>query len=298
MSSDLTDGTVILEPRDGGRAAEQGVHLFAVVHEREEVGAVCVTVGADEIGRLTWELSPGFTGRGLATRAVNLLVDWSFRGLRLARVEAYVDFDNERAMRVATRSGLRREGVVRGHGRLEGGRADRVLFARLATDPPITEPGGFRELLNSFLPRKRAIAQMLVRDPDERVLLCRLTYKEDWDLPGGVVEVHESPQLAVSREVAEELSLDISTESLLLTDWLPSWSGWDDALCLVFDGGVHDPAILEQMVVQPREIRAAEFCTIEQVRERCADFTARRVESALANARGEGPSYTESGRAC
>lgn len=297
MSSDLTDGTVILEPRDGGRAAEQGVHLFAVVHEREEVGAVCVTVGADEIGRLTWELSPGFTGRGLATRAVNLLVDWSFRGLRLARVEAYVDFDNERAMRVATRSGLRREGVVRGHGRLEGGRADRVLFARLATDPPITEPGGFRELLNSFLPRKRAIAQMLVRDPDERVLLCRLTYKEDWDLPGGVVEVHESPQLAVSREVAEELSLDISTESLLLTDWLPSWSGWDDALCLVFDGGVHDPAILEQMVVQPREIRAAEFCTIEQVRERCADFTARRVESALANARGEGPSYTESGRA-
>ncbi|MGH3363947.1 MAG: NUDIX hydrolase [Nocardioidaceae bacterium] len=297
MSSDLTDGTVILEPRDGGRAAEKGVHLFTVVHEREEVGAVCVSVGADEIGRLTWELSPGFTGRGLATRAVNLLVDWSFRGLRLARVEAYVDAGNERAMRVATRSGLRREGVVRGHGRLGKGRADRVLFARLATDPPITEPGGFRELLNSFLPRKRAIAQMLVRDPDERVLLCRLTYKEDWDLPGGVVEVHESPQLAVSREVAEELSLDISTESLLLTDWLPSWSGWDDALCLVFDGGVHDPAILEQMVVQPREIRAAEFCTIEQVRERCADFTARRVESALANARGEGPSYTESGRA-
>jgi len=297
VSSDLTDGTVILEPRDGERAAEQGVHLFAVVHEREEVGAVCVTVGADEIGRLTWELSPGFTGRGLATRAVNLLVDWSFRGLRLARVEAYVDSGNERAMRVATRSGLRREGVVRGHGRLEEGRADRVLFARLATDPPITEPGGFRELLNSFLPRKRAIAQMLVRDPEERVLLCRLTYKEDWDLPGGVVEVHESPQLAVSREVAEELSLDISTESLLLTDWLPSWSGWDDALCLVFDGGVHDPAIIEQVVVQPREIRAAEFCTIEQVRERCADFTARRVESALANARGEGPSYTESGRA-
>jgi len=297
VSSDLTDGTVILEPRDGEKGAQRGVHLFDVVHEGKEVGAVCVTVGADEIGRLTWELSPGFTGRGLATRAVNLLVDWSFRGLRLARVEAYVDSDNERAMRVATRSGLRREGVVRGHGVLEEGRADRVLFARLATDPPITEPGGFRELLNSFLPRKRAIAQMLVRDPDERVLLCRLTYKEDWDLPGGVVEVHESPQLAVSREVAEELSLDISTETLLLTDWLPSWSGWDDALCLVFDGGVHDASILEQVVLQPREIRTAEFCTIEQVRERCADFTARRVESALANARGDGPSYTESGRA-
>jgi ADP-ribose pyrophosphatase YjhB (NUDIX family) len=296
VSSELTDGTVVLQPRRESDA-DDGVHLFDVLHEGSEVGAVCVTTGADDIGRLTWSLTPGFTGRGLATRAVNLLVDYCFRGLRLARVEAYVDSDNERAMRVATRSGLRREGVVRGHGVHPKGRADRVLFARLATDPPITEPGGFRELLNSFLPRKRAIAQMLVRDTHDRVLLCRLTYKEDWDLPGGVVEVHESPQLAVSREVAEELALDIKADSLLLTDWLPSWSGWDDALCLVFDGGVHEPSILERVVVQPREIRSAEFCTLDQVRERCADFTARRVESALANAHGEGPAYTESGRA-
>ncbi|HEX6247224.1 MAG TPA: NUDIX hydrolase [Nocardioidaceae bacterium] len=296
MTSELTDGTVVLRPRRETEGAEQGIHLFTVVHDDREVGAVCVTVGGDAIGRLTWELSPGFTGRGLATRAVNVLVDYAFRGLRLGRVEAYVPSDNERAMRVATRSGLRREGVVRGHGLHESGRSDRVLFARLATDPPITDPGGFRELLNSFLPRKRAIAQMLVRDPDDRVLLCRLTYKEDWDLPGGVVEVNESPQLAVSREVAEELALHIKADNLLLTDWLPSWSGWDDAVCLVFDGGVHDPAIIEQVVPQPREIRSAAFCTLDEVYERCADFTARRVESALANARGEGPSYTESGR--
>jgi ADP-ribose pyrophosphatase YjhB (NUDIX family) len=215
----------------------------------------------------------------------------------LGRVEAYVPADNEPAMRVATRSGLRREGIVRGHGVHEDGRADRVLFARLATDPPITEPEGFRELLNSFLPRKRAIAQMLVRDPEDRVLLCRLTYKQDWDLPGGVVEVNESPQLAVSREVAEELALEIKAGALLLTDWLPSWSGWDDAVCLVFDGGVHDARLVEQVVPQPREILDAEFCSPAQVRERCADFTARRIESALAGARGEGPSYTESGRA-
>jgi 8-oxo-dGTP pyrophosphatase MutT (NUDIX family) len=294
VSSELTDGTVVLEPRDGER--RDGVHLFDVVHEGKSVGAVCVTVLDDDIGQLTWELAPGYTGRGLATRAVNVLVDYAFRALRLARVEAYVESDNQRAMRVATRSGLRREGLARGHVAGSSGRNDRVVFARLATDPPISEPGGFRALLNSFLPRKRAISQMLVRDPDDRVLLCQLTYKADWDLPGGVVEVHESPQLAVSREIAEELSLEIKAASLLLTDWLPTWGGWDDALCLVFDGGVHDASILDQMVAQPREIRTAEFCTLAQVHERCADFTARRVESALANARGSGPTYTESGR--
>ena len=289
---DLTDGVVSLRRRP----SEEHAHLFAVTSEGSEVGAVCVVVHPDAVGRLTWELDPGFTGRGLATRAVGLLVDYAFRGLRLARVEAYVPPGNDRAMRVATRSGLLREGLVRGHGVVEESREDRVLFARLATDPPLSEPESFRALLNSFLPRKRAIAQMLVRDHDDRVLLCNLTYKQDWDLPGGVVEVHESPQLAVARELEEELALDIKAGGLLLTDWLPSWSGWDDALCLVFDGGVHDASIVDRVVAQPREIRSAEFCTPEQVRERCADFTARRIESALANVGGAGPSYTESGR--
>ncbi len=290
---ELTDGVVVLRPR----RSEPASHAFAVVVEREQVGAVEVSEQADSVGRLTWELSPAFTGRGFATKAVNLLVDYAFRGLGHARVEAYVDPANDRAMRVATRSGLRREGVVRGHGAGGDGRSDRVLFARLATDPPITEPGGFRELLNSFLPRKRAISQMLVRDTADRVLLCQLTYKADWDLPGGVVEVGEPPPRAVAREIEEELGLAVTAGSLLLTDWLPPWSGWDDALCLVFDGGVLDASVLEQVVVQPREIRSAQFCTLDEVRDRCADFTARRIEAALANSgAGGGPSYTESGR--
>jgi hypothetical protein len=49
-------------------------------------------------------------------------------------------------------------------------------------------------------------------------------------------------------------------------------------------------------VKQDREIRAATFCTIDEVRDRAADFTARRVESALANLKAPGPAYTESGR--
>ncbi len=173
------------------------------------------------------------------------------------------------------------------------------MYARLASDVPADRPEGFRALLNSFLPRKRAISQLLVRDPDDRVLLCQLTYKQDWDLPGGVVEVGESPQLAVAREVEEELALSIAPGRLLLTDWLPPWSGWDDALCLVFDGGVQDPAILDVVVRQEREIRSAAFVSLDEARERCADFTARRVASALANvaASGAGPAYVESGGA-
>jgi RimJ/RimL family protein N-acetyltransferase/8-oxo-dGTP pyrophosphatase MutT (NUDIX family) len=282
------------------REREAGTRLtFAVLHEGTTVGVVEARPEG-EAASLSWTMYSGHRGQGYATRATRLLVQHAFDHLGVRRVQAEIDPRNVASQRVATRSGLRREGLQR----LEPGMADRpdapgmMIYARLVSDPPVSEPEGFRALLNSFLPRKRAISQLLVRDREGRVLICRLTYKNDWDLPGGVVEVGESPQLAAAREVAEELALELDAGALLLTDWLPPWSGWDDAVCLVFDGGEHDASLTDGIVKETREIREAEFATVEQVRERCADFTARRIESALANlAAGGGPAYVESGGA-
>jgi len=302
---ELTDGVVVLRPRreddiEPARPAhdEEVDHWlvgFAIEHDGEVVGSVGIRAKGGGVGELSWTLYTGHHGHGHATRAVSMLADYAIEKLGMTRVEARVDPENARSLRVATRAGLRREGLVRGS-QDRVGPTDHVLLGRLADDPPIGDPASFRSLLNSLLPRKRAISQMLVRDPDARVLLCQLTYKFDWDLPGGVVEVDESPQLAVSREIHEELGLDILAGSLLLTDWLPPWGGWDDAVCLVFDGGVRDASILDDIVKQAREIRSAEFCAYDEIQERCADFTARRIEAALANVSGGGPSYTESGR--
>ena len=253
---------------------------------------------AGNVAALSWWLFAGSRGYGYASRAVQLLARYAFEHLDAKRVEAEIDPRNTASLRVATRAGLRREGVRR----VEPGMGDAadqtetVILARLASDKPTTEPEGFRALLNSFLPRKRAISQLLIRDPADRVLICQLTYKRDWDLPGGVVEVGESPRLAAAREVREELALDLESGALLLTDWLPPWSGWDDAVCLVFDGGTHEAALADDIRKQAREIQHAEFATVAEIRERCADFTARRIESALANlADGGGPAYVESG---
>ncbi|MBM9460382.1 NUDIX domain-containing protein [Nocardioides sp. zg-536] len=246
----------------------------------------------DGTARLTW--TSDLTDRGwrsavdiVRRQAAAALVDHD-------RVEVKVATDDEEGQRIATWAGLQREGVQRGR------TGDVVVYARLADDVPVHEPAGFRSLLNAFLPRKRGIAQMLVRDdtpgPEPRVLMCNLTYKSDWDLPGGVVEVGESPRLAVSRELEEELQLRITAGGLVLTDWMPPWGGWDDALCLVFDGGAHPEALADQVVPQAREIIAAQFLTLSEIDERATDFTARRVRAALASLAGTGPSYTESGR--
>jgi RimJ/RimL family protein N-acetyltransferase/8-oxo-dGTP pyrophosphatase MutT (NUDIX family) len=281
-------------------ADNRSVVAFVIEAGGEVVGSIDLRDVGDRTGHLSWAVYRGHRGNGYATRAARLLGDYAFTGLHLTRVEAKVEPENTGSIRVATRAGMRREGVRR----VNPGSGNRpetteyVYLARLRDDPPLDRPESFRAMLNSFLPRKRAIAQMLIRDDAGRVLLCRLTYKNDWDLPGGVVEVGESPQVAVSREVEEELALTVKAGPLLLVDWLPPWSGWDDALCLVFDGGVLDPSVLDGAVLQPREIRSVQFCTLEEVREHCADFTARRIESALRTLDGGGSTYTESGRAC
>lgn len=297
----LTDGVVTLRPdaAQTRRPDDTGEREFVIEVAGTDVGRCSVRLVDEHVGALNWELHPDHRRRGYATRAARMLVDYALTaagqgGLGLGRVELHLDPRDTASMHIAIRAGLHREGVLRlppdaDHDRIGG----YVVLSRLSSDPPLSEPDSFRTLLNSFLPRKRAIGQLLIRDTTERVLLCQLTYKSDWDLPGGVVEVGESPRLAAQREVAEELGLSINAGDLLLTDWMPSWRGWDDALCLVFDGGHHEPELTDRVVAQAREIRTAEFCSPEQIDDRCADFTARRIAAALST---DGVGYTESGR--
>jgi RimJ/RimL family protein N-acetyltransferase len=52
-------------------------------------------------------------GRGVATRALRLIVDWTAATTAIIRFELYTDVDNERSGRVALRAGFEPEGVRR-----------------------------------------------------------------------------------------------------------------------------------------------------------------------------------------
>jgi 8-oxo-dGTP pyrophosphatase MutT (NUDIX family) len=240
-------------------------------------GSVEVRRVLDHVGELSWTLYSGHRGNGTARRAVRLLIAYCFDDLGLGRVEAHVDPENVASLRLASRVGLRREGMARGRLTRGGEHRDEILLGRLATDPAPESATGFRALLNGALPRKRVIAQGLLRDPRGRVLLCELTYKPDWDLPGGVVESGESPREAVVREVEEELGLRLAPGPLVAVDWLPPWSGWDDACLLVFDLGTVGAAGTGDVVLEPREIAAVHWCDPAMVTEHSRGPTAARV---------------------
>lgn len=146
-----------------------------------------------------------------------------------------------------------------------------------------TESGrlAFIKILNSRLPKKRLIAQGLLRDTEGRVLLCELRYKKDWDLPGGVVDPGESPAACLAREVREELGLDFAVGGLIAVNWLPPYRGWDDALLLLFDLGEVPTDRLDDATLQPREIAAVHWVDLGEVDGHVAPYTASMIAEAI-----------------
>ncbi len=149
----------------------------------------------------------------------------------------------------------------------------------------------FIRTLNDRLPKKRAIAQGVLRDSTDRILLCELTYKAELDLPGGVVDPHESPAHAVVREVREELGIDVAPRRLLAVNWLPAWRGWDDATLFLFDlGRARDDLHVAASLLE-REIRALHWVTPGTLAGRVAPYTARMLDRLPAE--GHGTAYLE-----
>jgi len=268
----LADGTDLVLR---AASAEEGNHAFEVVWEGEQVGRVELL--ADDTGdaELIWAVVPEYRAVGVVERALRLVVEWAFAELGTHRVEARVDDADRDGVRAALRAGLRKEGVARSSLAARGSRADVLVLARLVGDPPPESHEGFIAMLNSNLPTKRAIAQGVLRDGDGRVLLCELTYKREWDLPGGVVDPSESPADCVAREIREELGIDVAVHGLLAVNWLPPWRGWSDATAFIFDLGVADDGLVQRTTLERREIRGLHWVGEEELEGRVAPYNQR-----------------------
>lgn len=269
--------------------------VFAVEHRGEIAGSVDVKQRGDGVGDLSWAVYPEHRHLGVATRAVRLLVDYAFAELGLVRVQAAVEVGNLASLRTAGRAGLRREGVARSAETTGDRRPDFVRLARLRSDPPAHTAESFRGVLNAGLPMKHVITQGLVRSASRKVLLCELTYKREWDLPGGIVDPGESPAAALEREILEELGVVLANRGLRLVNWLPPWRGWDDACLFVFDLGIHAESLAEAMQLERREIRAVHWCTVEEAAAQVAPYLAALLPALLGGDPAAGPTYLESG---
>jgi RimJ/RimL family protein N-acetyltransferase len=112
---------------------------FAVLAGDEILGfaalvALDIDGGEAEIG---YVVAKEARGRGIASRALRLLTEWSFDELALERLELMIQPENGGSERVAERNGYRFEGVLRSKHVRDGRRTDLGVWSLLRDDLPL-----------------------------------------------------------------------------------------------------------------------------------------------------------------
>ncbi|RZU03347.1 NUDIX domain-containing protein [Kribbella rubisoli] len=270
----LIDGDLTL------RLSRQDTHAVVFdVENGKPVGTVELRRTTQDAGLVVWALDGG---QELALRAVRLATEYAFGELGFERLQVEVDPELHSTARVAIRSGFRREGILRGAALVDGERRDVAIYGMRVDDPRPNTVTGWTALMDSTLPKKRVIAHVVVRDTAGRVLLCQVSYKKDLELPGGVVEPDEDPATGASREMQEEMGTALPLLGVLAIDWLPRWEGWGDAVEILYDGGVHDPSLIDELQPDGFEIRALSWHAPEELEGLVSPLNARRLPMLLA----------------
>ena len=146
------------------------------------------------------------------------------------------------------------------------------------------------------LPKKRVAAGALCSDVHGRTLLVKPTYKDHWQLPGGVAGADEAPLAAATRAVRRELGLPLTLDRLLVVDWVAPRDGVTiEGLLFVYDTPTLSDVQTDPISLPAEEIEGWAWCDDQQLGERVPAHMLRRILAAR-RARTDGKTlYLENG---
>ena len=195
-------------------------HLAITGREGEReviVGGVGLRVdAAARTGRLGYWVGRKFWGHGVAAEAAGRLARWALANLDLTRLEANVATDNAASIAVLRRIGFQHVGAGKEHFATRDAELPIVRFAATRDNlfgvpeaGPAEQPGDKPLLL---------VAACALVDIDTRVLLARRPEGKKmaglWEFPGGKLHQGETPEVALIRELKEELGIEVSGSCL------------------------------------------------------------------------------------
>lgn len=134
-TADLGSARAWLQSYADKTAADTG-RVFGIRLDGVLVGGVLFRVFNADTGNCEagcW-LEPAAAGRGLATRAARVIIDWAVRERGMHRVEWLVSSANTPSINVARRLGMRRDGVLRESHLYRGERQDTEVWSVLAPE--------------------------------------------------------------------------------------------------------------------------------------------------------------------
>ncbi|MEK4511106.1 GNAT family N-acetyltransferase [Paenibacillus sp. FSL K6-2524] len=92
---------------------------YEKIHNRIEIG---------------YDLSPDFWGKGIMTEVANCIIDFGFLRMKVNKIEAKVEPENEASIRLIYKLGFHKEGVLRQHEFEKGKYIDLAVFSKLKSE--------------------------------------------------------------------------------------------------------------------------------------------------------------------
>jgi 8-oxo-dGTP diphosphatase len=130
-------------------------------------------------------------------------------------------------------------------------------------------------------PQKMMAAGCLLRNEGGAFLIVKPTYKAGWEIPGGIIENRESPRMAATRELREELNLELKPGRLLCVDYVFESVEVPERLLFVFDGGVLTDTETAAIRLPADELSAFQFISLTVSQTYLPERLHRRVAQAV-----------------
>jgi ribosomal-protein-alanine N-acetyltransferase len=112
--------------------AMKGAHVWAITEDGgEALGRIALFVQREGVGEIGIIMRRDAQGRGLASKALNLVTAYGFDTLGLHRMCGDIDPDNSASISLFLRAGYVREALLRGNWRTHLGVRDSVIMAKL-----------------------------------------------------------------------------------------------------------------------------------------------------------------------
>ncbi len=130
QTSRMIEGVIELAQRE----PRTEYYLAITLGDDTLVGFVRLARGGVQAAKLGYAIAADYWGRGYASDATRLMVDFGFRTLALHRISAAIGPDNAPSIVVAQRLGMSYEGTLRHHVFTNGGWRDSLLYSVLEDD--------------------------------------------------------------------------------------------------------------------------------------------------------------------
>lgn len=143
--------------------------------------------------------------------------------------------------------------------------------------------------------RFSAVGGLIFNEKDE-VLIVKQSYRDHWNIPGGITDCPETPQATVLREIEEELGIIVTAKRMLCMDVKDARAdGVPESFQIIFEINPLTPQQMADIRIDNDEIVEFAFVSMEEAKLKLSPSIGNRVAQSVKARRNNTVFYLENG---